>query len=78
MDLKVLATVSDAVGADCESNSLLWQLFGIQQLLELAQGVAEMCSRRLAVDLVVQDANGPPRSLLLLLGEGGGRRGRLG
>jgi hypothetical protein len=29
MDLKLLVTVSDAVGADYRTNSLLWQLFRI-------------------------------------------------
>lgn len=37
-----------------------------------------MCGSGLAVDLAVQYANSSPRSLLLFLGEGGRRRGRLG
>jgi hypothetical protein len=37
-----------------------------------------VCSGGLAVDLVVQYIHSPLRSLLLLLGESGGRRGRFG
>lgn len=61
-----------------EVDLLLWQLVRIQESAKLADGVAEVCSSGLAVDLAVQYADSPLRGLLLLLGESGGRRGRLG
>jgi hypothetical protein len=61
-----------------EVNLLLWQLFRIQESTKLADGVAEMCSGRLAVDLAVQHTHSPLRSLSLFLGESGRRRGRFG
>ena len=61
-----------------EVNLLLRQLFRIQESAKLADGIAEVCSCGLAVDLVVQYTHSPLRSLLLLPVESGRRRGRLG